>query len=93
MMPKATEFIAYLVGLILVTLLVGMKIALPLMLVMYLRRWGGFSLKFSLSYGLVGWLVIVGFYDRILGLTFYPSWLGLKLQSVIPSDWMQWLFI
>ena len=93
MMPKATEFIAYLVGLILVTLLVGMKIALLLMLVMYLRHWGGLSLKFSLTYGLVGWLVIIGFYDRILGLTFYPSLLGLKLQSIIPGDWMRWLFI
>jgi hypothetical protein len=93
MMPQAIEFLAYLVGLILATLLVGMKIALPLMLVMYLRRWGGLSLKFSLGYGLVGWLIIIGFYDQILGLTFYPSWLGLKLQSVIPGEWMRWLFI
>ena len=93
MMPGATRFLFYLVGLILATLLVGMKIALPLMLVMYLWHWGGLSLRFSLSYGLVGWLVIVGFYDRILGLTFYPSWLGLQLQPVVPSEWLQWLFI
>ena len=93
MMPEATKFLAYLVGLIIVTLLVGMKIALPLLLITYLSCWGGLSLKFSMSYGLVGWVVIVGFYDRILGLTFYPSWLGLKLQPVIPSEWMQWLFI
>jgi len=93
MMPEAMKFLAYLVGLILVTLLVGMKVALPLMLVMFLRYWGGLSLKLSLGYGLVGWLVIVGFYDQILGLTFYPSWLGLQLQSVIPGEWVRWLFI
>jgi len=93
MMPEAIKFLAYLVGLVLVTLLVGMKIALPLMMVMYLSQWGGLSLKFSVGYGLAGWLVIVGFYDQILGLTFYPSWLGLQLQAVLPGEWMRWLFI
>ncbi len=70
-----------------------MKLALPLIMVLYLRRWGGLSPRLSISYGLVGWLIIVGFYDRILGLTFYPSWLGQRLQTVIDNDWLRSLFI
>jgi hypothetical protein len=75
------------------TLLAGQKIALPLMMLVFLRRWGGFPWRYSLAYGVAGWLVIVGFYDHVLGLTFYPSWLGLVLQGTIPGDWMRWLFI
>lgn len=92
MMPEAAKFIAYLSVMILMTLLVGQKIALPLLLAMYVWRWGGRNLRFSLAYGFMGWLVIVGFYDHIMGLTFYPSWLGLKLQSVVPTEWLRWVF-
>ncbi len=93
MMAQAMKFLAYLVGLILLTILLGMKLALPLTLLVYLRYWGGFSLRFSLGYGLIGWLVIVGFYDRILGLTFYPSWLGQTLQPFVTNEWLRSLFI
>ena len=91
MIPEAAKFFAYLTGMVLLTLIVGQKIALPVLLAVYLWRWGGYSLQFSLAYGLAGWVVIVGFYDRIMGLTFYPSWLGLKLQSVVPSEWLRWV--
>jgi TctA family transporter len=93
MVPQAMKFIAYLIGMILVTLLLGIKIALPLMMIVYLLRWGGLSRGLSLGYGFAGWLVIVIFYDRILGLTFYPSWLGLELQSAVASEWLRLLLI
>ena len=90
MMTDGLHFMAYLVGMILVTLFVGQKIALPLMVMAYLRISGGKSLRFSISYGLVGWLIIVFFYDYILGITFHPSWLGQQLQSVISGEWSRW---
>jgi putative tricarboxylic transport membrane protein len=91
-MPEATRFMAYLVAMILLTLLVGQKIALPFLLVMYLRRWGNYSLRLSLAYGLVGWLVIVGFYDGIMEQTFYTSWLGQKMQTLVSGRWLFWVF-
>ena len=92
MLPQAAQFLAYLVGLILLTLTLGMKFALPLTLLLYLRFWGQRSFRLSLTYGIVVWIVIVGFYDHILGLTFYPSWLGMLLQSRLPGEWLRWLF-
>ena len=93
MMTGAIKFLAYAVGLILVTLLLGMKLALPLTMITYLRFRGSRSWRFSVAYGLIGWLIIVGFYDRILGLTFYPSWLSQNLQPIISNDWLHSMFI
>ena len=90
MMPDGMRFMAYLVSMVVLTLLVGQKIALPLMMMTYLRLSGGKSLLFSISYGLVGWLIIVAFYDQILGITFHPSWLGQQLQTIIPVEWSRW---
>jgi hypothetical protein len=90
MMPDGMRFLAYLVGMVLLTLLVGQKIALPLTMMVYLRHSGGKSLLFSIVYGLIGWLIIVTFYDYILGITFHPSWLGQQLQTVIPVEWSKW---
>jgi len=92
MLPQAALFLGYLAGLILVTTVLGMKIALPLLLTLYLRFWGQRSIRLSLSYGIAAWIVIVGFYDHILNLTFYPSWLGMQLQSEVPGEWLRWLF-
>jgi putative tricarboxylic transport membrane protein len=93
MMTGATKFLVYLVGLILLTLLLGMKLALPLTMIAYLRFWGSLSWRFAVGYGLVGWLIIVGFYDRILGLTFYPSWLSQHVQTITSNDWLRSMFI
>lgn len=91
MMPEATKFMAYLTGMVLGTLLVGQKIALPVMMTVYLWRWGGFKPWFALSYGLLGCLIIVGFYDYVMGLSFYASWLGQHLQAIGVTDWLGWL--
>lgn len=90
MVREAAQFVAYLTAMILMTLLAGQKIALPLLMAAYLRRWGGYSLPFSFTYALAGWLVIVGFYDKIMGLSLYPSWLGQQLQTLVPNAWLQW---
>ena len=88
-MRDAYRFMAYPVGLIVLTLIVGMKLALPFIMALYLYRWGRRSLRFSIAYGLAGWLTIVAFYDRALGLTFYPSWLGQTLQPVVENEWLR----
>lgn len=91
MLPAASRFFFALMAMLLLTVILGQKIALPVFLGMYLWSWGGYSWFFSLAYAMGGWLLIVGFYDRIMGLVFHPSWLGQSLQDVIPRGWPDWL--
>jgi putative tricarboxylic transport membrane protein len=90
MMGGAIRFTAYLAAIIILTLLVGQKIALPLVMTIYLLRWGQFNALPSLAYGTAGWAIITIFYDRILGLPFYTSWLGTKAQSLESAQWLRW---
>jgi len=93
LMVEAGKFFSYLVAMLVLTLAVGQKIALPLFLGMYLWGWGGYGWRFSLAYALGGWLLIVGFYDQVMGLVFHPSWLGQGLGPLIPRGWPDWLII
>jgi hypothetical protein len=60
---------------------------------MYLTRWGSYSWRASLGYAAGGWLMIVGFYDRILDLLWYPSWLSTWLPELLPPWIPPWLFV
>jgi hypothetical protein len=90
---RAHVFFAYLVGLILVSLVVGQKIALPLFIGMYLWRWGGYGWRVSVGYALAGWLFVVGFYHQIMHLVFHPSWLGAWLPAMLPEWLPGWLIV
>lgn len=84
---KAGLFFLYLLTMLLITLVIGQKLALPIFILAYLRRWGGYSWPISLAYALGGWAVLVGFYDKALHLFWYPS----LLQQWIPTDQNSWL--
>lgn len=90
---NAGTFFLYLLAMIFITLVIGQKLALPVFIFVYLRRWGGYSRWISLAYALCGWAIMVGFYDKILHLFWYPS----LLQQWIPADqsyWVPlWLFV
>jgi putative tricarboxylic transport membrane protein len=90
---RAGVFFGYLIVMILLTLVVGQKIALPVFVGVYLWRWGDYSWRVSISYALGAWVFIVGFYDQIMNLLFHPSWLYALLQPRLP-DWLPaWLII
>lgn len=69
----SSQFIAYLIAIILVSIVVGQKIALPLFVFIYLWRWGGYGWKISIGYTVGVAIFIIGFYDKIMNLFFYPS--------------------
>ncbi|MCZ6497202.1 MAG: hypothetical protein O6765_00575, partial [Gammaproteobacteria bacterium] len=83
----------YLIGIILVTLVAGQKIALPLFIGIYLWRWGGYRKRFALAYALAGWLIVVFFYGEVMGLLFHPSYLELWLRSSLPDGIPAWLIV
>jgi putative tricarboxylic transport membrane protein len=85
-------FFGYLIAMILMTLVIGQKLALPLFVAVYLIRWGRYNWRTALGYAAVGWLVLIVFYDRIMDLFWHPSWLNSWLPQLLP-DWLPaWLF-
>ncbi|MBT3550794.1 MAG: tripartite tricarboxylate transporter permease [Rhodospirillaceae bacterium] len=93
LLNKASMFFGYLLVMILVMPFIGQKFALPLFILVYLIRWGGYNWRIAGGYAFGGWLMIVGFYDRILDMLWYPSWLDSWLPELLPSWLPRWFFV
>jgi len=92
-LSEAVPFFAYLAAILVLTLLVGQKIAMPVFIGVYLLRWGHYRKRFAAAYALAGWAVLVFFYDQVMGMLFHTSWLALWLQSMLPGGFPEWLVI
>jgi hypothetical protein len=90
-LPKALIFFGYLVTMLLMTLVVGQKIAMPIFIGFYLWRWGGYGLRVCFGYALGGWAFLVLFYDQVMHLLFHPSLLYLNVQPLLPEWFPGWL--
>lgn len=90
---EVIRFLLYLLAMILLMLVVGQKIALPVFVAVYLKRWGGYSWRFSIIYALIAWVFMVIFYDRVMHLFWYPAWLDAVLPVQLPLGIPRWLFI
>ncbi len=88
---RALAFFGYLLAIVLVTLALGQKIALPLFVGIYLWRWGEYGWRMSVGYAVGGWVFMVGFYDQILGLFWHPAWLSDWLPELLPDWFPVWL--
>lgn len=83
-------FLAILV-VVLGTLLIGQKLALPLFILSFCRFWAGFTLRFSVAYAIAGWLVLVLFYESVLTIFWQPSLLGDLAKDIFGSDAPLWM--
>ena len=90
---ETAAFFGYLIGVLLLTMLVGQKIAIPVFMALYLLRWGGYGWRVSALYAAGGWLMLVGFYDRVMNLFWHPSWLSDWLPEAVPDWFPIWLII
>lgn len=90
---KAAQFLGYLICIVLLTLVIGQKLALSLFIAVYLWRWGGYGWRLSLGYAFAAWVFIVAFYDRLLHLIFHPFWLAPPLRAIVPDWFPIWLII
>ncbi len=90
---RAAIFFGYLIAMLLIMLVIGQKLALPLFMAVYLIRWGKYDWRIALSYAAGGWVVLVGFYDRIMNLFWHSAWLTNWLPDVLPGWLPAWLFI
>ena len=92
-LPGAIKYFGYLIAMVLIMLVVGQKFALPIFIVAYLRRWGGYGWKLSLWYAFGGYLLLVGFYDQTMHLFWHPSWMSDWLPELLPEWLPEWLFV
>lgn len=90
-LAEALPFFTYVFGMIVLTLLVGQKIALPLFIGVYLLRWGHYRKRIAITYALVAWAILVFFYDQVMSLLFHPSYLALWLRPLLPASAPDWL--
>ena len=92
LLQRAMMFFGYLLATIIVMPVIGQKLVLPIFIASYLVRWGSYNWRVALGYAAVGWVFLVGFYDRVLHLHWYPSWLDSWLPNILPSWFAYWLF-
>jgi hypothetical protein len=92
-LAEALPFFAYVFGMIILTLVVGQKIALPLFVGIYVVRWGNYPKRMGFAYALGAWAIMVFFYDQVMSLLFHPSYLALWLQPILPTAVPDWLFL
>ena len=92
LLQRAMMFFGYLLATIIVMPVIGQKLVLPIFIATYLVRWGSYNWRVAFGYAAVGWVFLVGFYDRVLHLHWYPSWLDSWLPDILPSWFAYWLF-
>ena len=91
LLTRTLGFLGYLLAMLMLMPVIGQKLVLPLFVFLYLIRWGHYDLRTAAGYAFVGWLFLVGFYDRIMQLQWYPSWLYYQLPEM---PWLpRWLIV
>ena len=90
---RALRFLGYLLVMLLLMLVIGQKLVLPLFIYLYLVRWGGYGWRVAAGYAFGGWLLLIGFYDKIMNLQWHPSWIYYWLPELLPSWLPPWLFV
>ena len=93
LLRRAMMFFGYLLATIIVMPVIGQKLVLPIFIAMYLVRWGKYNWRVALGYAAVGWVFLVGFYDQVMHLHWYPSWLDSWLPDILPLWFAYWLFL
>jgi len=89
---RSIKFIAALVGMALIMLVIGQKLAIPLFIYLYLRLWARYAIWVGALYAFVGWLFLIILYDRIIHLNFHIPMLNDWLIRLTPENW-EWLIV
>ena len=92
-LARSALFLAWLAATIVVALLLGQKLALPIFVFAYLLVWGRMSPAVCTAYALAVWGLLVGFYDRVIRLTFHEPLLGPAFAEILPAWLPEWLIL
>lgn len=89
----ASQFYGYILVMIVAAVLVGQKIALPVFIAVYLRRWGRFPWWVAGVGAAIGWLILVGFYDRLIRIFFMQPVFDEWMRGMLPAGFPVWLVL
>ena len=87
----ALRFLGYLLAALLVSLVLGQKLALIAFVIVFLRSWTERSWRFCLGYGFLSWAVLALFYDRLLTVFWEPSIVGDLIMDTTGKGWPSWI--
>lgn len=82
---KAGLFLLTVLGMMLIMLLVGQKLALPLFMAFYLVVWGKYNWRVVTLYAGIAFVFMNLFYDKVMNLFMYESVLGESLTGRLPD--------
>ena len=92
-MAKSGRFLFSILAMVAIAMVIGQKLAIPIFMAYYLIRWGKYDWKISFAYAAVGWIILVGFYDRVMHLFWHRPLLEDALISLMPDGFPQWLIL
>ena len=92
-LPKSLKFISAIIGMILITLFVGQKIAVPLFIFLYLMLWAKRSVSVSFLYTSLAWFFLILFYDRIIHMQFHQPYLASAIEAILPDFIPIWILL
>ncbi len=90
---RAVVFIGYCLAMMTVAWFFGQKIALLLLVAVYLVRWGRYGWRVVLPYVALSAAILIGFYDRVVHVFWLKPVFDAEIRAVIP-DWIPvWLIL
>ncbi|UWR13430.1 tripartite tricarboxylate transporter permease [Sulfitobacter mediterraneus] len=90
---RALRLLGYCAAMILAAFVVGQKIALVALVVLYLRRWGKYGWPVAALYGAVSWVILVGFFDRVVHVFWMQPMIATPIRAFLPDSFPIWLFL
>lgn len=90
---KALWFFGYFAASLIIAHLVGQKIAILIFTYAYLVRWGKYTKATAGLYTFVCWLLLIGFYDRIVQVFWHIPVFENEILTVLPTWFPAWLVL
>ena len=90
---KALWFFCYFAASLIITQLVGQKIAILVFTYVYLIRWGKYTKAVAGAYTFVCWILLIGFYDRIVQVFWHIPVFEKEILTVLPTWFPAWLVL
>ncbi len=90
---RSVWFLLWMAAAIVLAMVIGQKLALPLFVAAYLLVWGRYPIAVAVAYAIAVWAMLVGFYDRVIHLTFHEPLIAPLLSGRLPAWLPEWLIL
>jgi len=91
LLGQTAAFFGYLLATVVLSVLIGQKLAIPIFVAVYLLRWGRYNWRVALGAAVACWAVLVFFYDRVMHIFWYLPVLDAPIRQLLPQNFPMWL--